>query len=136
MSTLLQENLAKEIILQQKHKTRAFKKDLLVKAGYGKVTAEANPEKIIKRKGVLEALEKYGFTIERADNQVTRILHEGREENRLRAADMVYSRLNAYAPEKHLNVNLNASMKELSTEELEKLANSGEKAENEALQAP
>ena len=59
MSTILQENLASEII---KAKGKKNKKELLVSAGYDLTTAEASPGRTIQQKGVKKELAKYGLT--------------------------------------------------------------------------
>ena len=59
MATILQENLASEII---KAKGKKNKKELLVSAGYGLTTAEASPGRTIQQKGVKKELAKYGLT--------------------------------------------------------------------------
>ena len=59
MSTILQENLASEII---KAKGKKNKKELLVSAGYDLTTEEASPGRTIQQKGVKKELAKYGLT--------------------------------------------------------------------------
>ena len=97
MGTILQKRLAQEIVKDIKAKKPRNKKDLLVSAGYGVVTAEATPERTIAQKGVQEELKDLGFTTEGADSVVKSILYNGKkEENKLKAADMIYKRLGDY----------------------------------------
>lgn len=136
MSTLLQENLAKELIENEKKSKPETATALIENAGYTKVTAIGNQKRTLQQKGVHEALKKFGFSIELADNEVIKILKTSRkEENRLRSADLVYKRLGGYAPEKHVNVDI--SLNQLSDEELAEIAyKEADKPLNDALQGP
>lgn len=123
MPTILQENLAEEIIKNTKRKKPKNKKELLVSAGYDVITAEASPGRTLEQKGVEEALEDRGFSIENAKRVVQSILNNEKikPDSRLKASDQVFKVLGGYAPEKQINVNLNTDV--VSDEELEALAN-------------
>jgi hypothetical protein len=64
MSTILQQNLAREIVKNATRKKPLNKGKLLEIAGYDKTTAEATPTKIIEQKGVKDALREWGLTEE------------------------------------------------------------------------
>lgn len=92
MSTILQQNLAKEIIKNAKRKKPLNKKDLLVSVGYTQTVAETKPQEIIDQKGVKEALEDYGFSVDNAKKVVSEIMLDSKQkaEARLRATDQVF----------------------------------------------
>jgi hypothetical protein len=110
MSTRLQKKLAEEIVKDVKLKRIRNKKDLLVSAGYDVVTAEASPGRTIEQKGVLEELNNLGFSEEGAKKVVAEILYceKAKDHDRLDAADKVFKVHGSYAPDKHLNVNVDA----------------------------
>lgn len=97
--------------------------EIVEASGYG-VSMSKNPQVILESDGVKDALEEYGFSVDNADKVVAKILHEGKDENKLKASDQIYKRLGGYAPEKNVNVNLEIStapeIKEL-TEKLNEL---------------
>lgn len=102
MSTLLQKNLAQNIVKNAKAGKRINKKELVISSGYAPKTAEGHAPEIINQKGVQEELENLGFDTESAKKVVKNILAKGKEENRLKAADMIFKVVGEYAPEKHL----------------------------------
>lgn len=106
MATVLQQNLATQIIKNTKRKKPLNKKELLVSAGYSETTAIATPHRELEQAGVKEALIEQGFTVDNAKRVITRILNQGKEENQVRAADMIFKVHGEYAPEKHVNVNI------------------------------
>lgn len=108
MSTLLQQNLAQNIVKNLKRKKPLNKKELVVLGGYSQTVAEAKPNAIIEQKGVQEALEEYGFTEDNAKKVVSQILLNERVEPnaRLKAASEVFKVKGTYAPEKKVNVNI------------------------------
>jgi len=77
--------------------------EILIDAGYSETTAKSNSHKIVRSPGFILELEKVGFTREKADKTVASIMNDERKKpaDRLKAADMVYRILGAYAPEKH-----------------------------------
>lgn len=104
MATELQKNLAKEIVKNAKRKKPLNKKELVASSGYGVVTADKHATEVIEQKGVQEELENLGFDPDSAKKVVKHILAKGKEENRLKAADMIFKVTGDYAPEKHLVV--------------------------------
>lgn len=77
------------------------------------------PNVVLESEGVKEELEALGFSEEGAKQVVSKILYEGKEENRLKAADMVFKVHSTYAPDKAINVNIDnrkaQNKKELET---------------------
>lgn len=106
MATLRQKKLAQNIVENAKTGNKLNKKELLVSVGYTQTTATANPGLIIDQKGVQEELEILGFDSESAKKVVKTILTKGKEENRLKAADMIFKVGGDYAAEKHVNFNV------------------------------
>lgn len=98
MATELQKKLAIEIINNAKSRKPKNKQEMLESVGYSKSVALAKPGEILEQKGVKEALEELGFTVEGADKVVANLLYKGKkEETKLKAAQEVYKRLGAYA---------------------------------------
>lgn len=137
MSTILQENLAHELVKNIKRKKPKNKKELLVSAGYDETTAEATPGRTLEQKGVTDALTELGFTVENAKKVVQSImLNEKTEPNaRLKATDQVFKVEGAYAPDKSINLNINAKpIDPTDPVILENLKAIQEKLESEPLQ--
>lgn len=90
------------------------KGELLELAGYDKTTAEATPGRTIEAAGVQEALAVRGFTLDNAKKVVSEIMlnEDAKDRDRLTAADMTIKVHGGYAPEKKLNVNLNADVED------------------------
>ena len=112
--------------------------ELLGRNGYG-TGLQHQPSRVLESVGVKQALEDYGFTEDNAKKVVAKILlsSKSRDENKLKASEQIFKVHGSYAPERHLNLNIDSPLKELSTEELEQMAyNKAETKENEALQAP
>ena len=106
MATLLQRELAQNIVKNAKRTKKLNKKELVVSSGYSEITGIAHAGEIIAQKGVQEELENLGFDIDSAKKVVQSILKRGREENRLKAAQEVFKVEGAYAPEKRVNLNI------------------------------
>lgn len=104
MATLRQKKLAENIVLNAKLGKRLNKKELVVSSGYGLVTGNKHAHIILEQRGVQEELENLGFDGESAKKVVKQILAKGKEENRLKAADMIFKVTGDYAPEKHLTI--------------------------------
>lgn len=102
MATIRQKTLAQNMVKNAKTGNKLNKKELLVSSGYSEISAEASPGVIMEQKGVKEELENLGFDTESAKKVVKNILAKGKEENKLRAADMIFKVTGDYAPEKHL----------------------------------
>lgn len=111
MPTIMQKNLAKEIIKNAKRKKPLNKGELLEKVGYSKNTLETKPTEVLEAQGVQEALEEYGFTEDNAKKVVSSILlNEKVEPNaRIKAAQEVFKVRGSYAPEKSLSLNIDVS---------------------------
>lgn len=95
--------------------------EVLKSVGYG-TGLQNQPGRVFEGDGFKEAMADLGFSLEAADGVVAKILHTGKEENRLKASDQIYKRLGGYSPEKHLvaNIELTPEVKEL-TEKLNEL---------------
>lgn len=102
MATLMQKKLAETIVQAAKLGKRMNKKQLVVSSGYSPISAESSAHLILEQKGVQEELENLGFDTESAKKVVKSILKTGKEENKLKAADMIFKVVGDYAPEKHL----------------------------------
>lgn len=108
MATRLQKKLAEEIVKDVKAKRPRTAGKLLETVGYAVSTSEAYPGKILEQKGVKEALGELGFDEDSAKKVVASILHDERVKphDRLDAADKVFKVHGSYAPDKHVNVNV------------------------------
>lgn len=107
MPTLRQKKLAKSIVENLQASKPLNKKELLVSAGYDETTAMATPNREIEAKGTQQELRKLGFDPDTARQIVGEILVGGENDNvKLKAADMIFKVHGEYAPEKHLNVNV------------------------------
>lgn len=109
MFTPRQEKLADEIIKNSQREKPLNKGEMLEKVGYAESTRLAKSGDIIESEGVQEALVKKGFSIDKAKEVVADILtgEKTKDENKLRAADMIFKVQGGYAPEKHESVNVN-----------------------------
>ncbi len=108
MSTRLQKKLAIEIIKDAKNKRPKKAKALLVSAGYSEGTALGSPGRTLAQKGVVEELKSLGFSEEGAKQVVSDILYSetAQDHDKLDAADKIFKVHGSYAPDKHLNVNV------------------------------
>ena len=118
MSTVLQKNLAKNIVKNLTRKKPLNKGELVVMSGYSKTTATQQIPAVFEQKGVKEELAILGFDEESAKKVVSEILHNEKVDpgNRLRAAQEVFKVMGSYAPEKSqaLNVNFEARLEDKS----------------------
>jgi hypothetical protein len=110
MATQRQKKLAKAIADNLKSKDTKTAGELLEIAGYDKTTSLSSPGRTIEQQGVKDELMKLGISLEEADKQVGFILRTGQPSDQLKAADLTYKRLGGYAPEKSINVNVNADI--------------------------
>lgn len=117
MVTLRQKRVAKKLIENIKLDKPKTGGEIVASSGYG-VSMKKNPQVIINSEGVKEALIEYGFSEERAKIVVGSILEKGKEENRIRAADMIFKTHGTYAPERRLNINIEA----VPSKDIEELA--------------
>lgn len=108
MTTVLQENLAKAIVKNSRRKKPYNKGQLLASVGYSAKVAKHKPQEILEQKGVLDALEEYGFDPDSAKRVVKEILNKdtARDDVKLRAADMIFEVHGTYAPVKSVNINV------------------------------
>ena len=67
-------------------------------------TRIGKPSEIINNIGVKLALQARGFTEENAKGVVAKILLNGKDENKLRSAEMIFKVFGSYAAEKHAMV--------------------------------
>jgi len=120
MPTPKQQKLAEELIENSQREKPLNKKALLEKVGYTTNVAESKASDIIESDGVLEALANLGFHEDSAKRVVAEILNTGEDNNRLKAADMIFKVQGSYAPEKSLNMNVNANAN-LTSEQVAKI---------------
>jgi hypothetical protein len=108
MATRLQKKLAKAIVEDVDSPRPKEKKELLVSVGYRESTAESNAKIILEAKGTKEELTNLGFSEEGAKQVVAKILYsdESKDHDKLDAADKVFKVHGSYAPDKHLNMNV------------------------------
>lgn len=110
MGTILQKRLAKAIVENAVAEKPLNKKQLLVNSGYSPLSASQSQTFIMDQKGLHEELDRLGFSVDAADLVVKTILKSSRkDENKLKAAQEIYKRLGAYAPEKKANLNVNVN---------------------------
>lgn len=96
MATLKQRKVARVIIDTLKQDSPMTGGQVLEKVGYSK-NLQKQSGRVIQSVGVKEELAYLGFTTEGADSVVEKILYKGkRDENKLKAADMVYKRFGSY----------------------------------------
>ncbi len=102
LPTKLQRKTASNLIeyLDPKSERFANLTELLIDAGFTKLTAGANPKAIITSRGVQQALSDLGFKEDSAKAIVAEILLNGAEANRLKAAEMIFKVFGTFAPEK------------------------------------
>jgi len=101
MATEKQKKVARELVENLKRDKPIGTGEILEKSGYGQGTKKT-PKDIIDSTGVKEELKNLGFTVEGADGVVREILYGKKTQSRdkLKAAEMIYKRLGANAPEK------------------------------------
>lgn len=118
-----QEKLAEKLIANAASDHPQSLGAVVQQAGYAVSTAVHRVNHIVDAKGVQDALKARGFTVDAADDVVQTILHkeEAQDKDRLKAADMIYDRLGAKAPEKSLSVAVSMDAKDFA--EYEALAN-------------
>ncbi len=109
MSTRLQKKLAKAIVEDAKNKRPTVAKDLLESIGYSKATAKGIAKDIIEAPGVVKELNELGFSEDGAKKVVAKILYSesAKDHDKLDAADKIFKVHGSYAPDKHINLNLN-----------------------------
>lgn len=120
MPTNLQKNLAREIIENVKRKKPKNKKELVLSSGYGIKTATQQIPAVFEQKGVIDALNDFGFSVDNAKKVVGKILNDERvrPETRIRASEQVFKVHGTYAPDKSINLNIDLE----PNEEVKKIA--------------
>lgn len=123
MSTILQQNLAREIVANATRKPRKNKKELVVSSGYSEVSAESSAHLILEEKGVKEELRELGFTEENAKNVIGEILlnKKVKPDTRINAAKEVFKVEGSYAPEKSARMQVNIEGQNVPNADLEAL---------------
>lgn len=104
MATLRQKKLARAIVENAKKPQSDTAGQMLEKVGYATSVAKHKPSEILEADGVQEELQELGFDPESAKKVVQSILTKGKEENRLKAADMIFKVHSTYAPEKSISL--------------------------------
>jgi hypothetical protein len=96
--------------------------DIVAAAGYA-ATNTTQPKRILDTEGVKDALADLGFTPDNAKNVVTFILNNtaSKDQDRLRAADMVFRVHGTYAAEKTVSLNVDVETSDERVLELAKL---------------
>lgn len=102
--TIRQKKLANNIVANAKEKRWDTLKDLLIDSGYSKKVAAGMPKAVIATQGVQAHLAKLGFNEIAAKATISEILLLGKEDNRLKAADMIFKIFGTYAPEKSITL--------------------------------
>jgi hypothetical protein len=122
MSTILQKNLAKNIVRNSIQEKPLNKKELVVLSGYSQISAESSAHIILEEKGVKQELKTLGFSEDKAKKVVSEIMNNPKVEpnTRLKATDQVFKVQGSYAPEKLDTRTLNIEMK-VDNKELLKL---------------
>lgn len=111
MPTIKQKRLAKVIVQNAASNKPKTAGEMLVEVGYSKSMSTAKPKDVLESVGVQEALEELGFTEENAMRVVGQIMLDDKKDanSRLKATDQVFKVKGSYAPERHVNVNVNVS---------------------------
>lgn len=123
MSTIRQKRLAKAIALAVEGGTLQTKKELVLSSGYGEVTADRHASEVIEQAGVQEELANLGFTEDNAKRVVAEILLNSDEKanDRLKAAELTFKVQGSFAPDKSVNVNIDADATPVIKELTDKL---------------
>lgn len=108
MATLLQKELAHNIVKNAQASKKKNKKQLAVSSGYSIKHAESHPEVIFEAKGVQDELKALGFDEDAAKKVVGEILLDETVEpkDRLKAAGEIFKVSGSYAPEKRVTFNV------------------------------
>ena len=123
-STMLRKRLA-HVIAKNKVKSA---KQALIQAGYTALTAGHSQTAIINSKEVQDELAKLGFTETHAKARIASIMNAPivseliTPDNQLRASELALKVFGSFAPDKHINLNVNSPYKGLSDDELANIA--------------
>lgn len=109
--TLKQRLLARSVAENYKTGNRKKITQLVLEAGYSSKVADRKPGKILDSYGVKAELKKLGFSEFNAKRVVAEIMNNPKVDPnaRLKATDQTFKIHGTYAPEKSLNVNINAN---------------------------
>lgn len=126
--------LAQILVRNNKRQKPLNKGEMLEMAGYSKSVA-TYPERVITSKGVQKELNYLGFNTNNAKRVVAEILEkeEAKDENRLRAADMILDVHGEYKREKETPNTVNIAI--FSTEQQERIAQRIIQMSGKALQS-
>ena len=105
MPTQKQKKIAKLIIENAKLDNPLNGGEMLEKVSYSE-GIQKQPGRVLESDGVKEELENLGFSEEGAKKVVSKILYTGKEENRIKAAQEVFKVNGSYAPEKHIDLEI------------------------------
>ena len=108
MSTILEKNLAQNIVKNARRKKPLNKKELVVSSGYAEISAQSSAHLILEQKGVQDELKVLGFTEDNAKRVVKEIMLNDKVDPsaRLKATDQVFKVEGSYAPEKSVRLNI------------------------------
>lgn len=112
-TTQRQKKVAKLIVENMSSTNPLNKGEILADVGYS-IGMQKQPSVVIESDGVQNELKLLGFTEENAKLVVGKILNDEEVEPnaRLKAADMTFKVHGTYAPEKSLNINVEAIVQE------------------------
>lgn len=107
MATTKQKKIAHLIVENIKLDKPLNGGQMLEKVGYSPNLVK-QPGRVIESDGVKDELALLGFSVAEADKTVANLLKNAeKEETKIKAAQEIYKRLSAYAPEKSVNLNVN-----------------------------
>lgn len=98
-ATQNQKAAARNLMLNASTRRHSTLRDLLIASGYSTLNAANNAQQILTSPGVVSSLEALGFNEEVAKAMVAEILFNGEEQNRLKAAELVFKVRGSFAPE-------------------------------------
>ena len=121
MGTVRQKKVAKLIVENATLDIPLNGAQIVEKSGYAEIMKK-NPKNVIDTEGVQEELAIIGFDEDSAKKVVSTILHgeETANNDKLKAADMIFKVTGGYAPEKRISANINTTI--VSDEKANKLA--------------
>ncbi len=108
MPTLRQKKVARAVVENLATDKPKSAGEVLKSVGYG-TGLQNQPKRVLQSEGVQEELRTLGFDPEKAKEVVASILIAGENDSvKLKAADMIFKVHSTYAPEKSINMNINA----------------------------
>ena len=107
MSTVRQKKLAPKLIENLQSDKPKPVGAVLKSVGFG-TGLQNQPKRVLESKGLQEELAILGFDVESAKKVVGQILLTGENDNvKLKAGEMIFKVHGSFAPEKHVNLNIN-----------------------------